>query len=352
MHILHIINVRWFNATAWYAFRLAKAGKDVGDCPAIAGLENSPIIQTAKSYGIATFEAIFNSNNPFVIFKNFFKLKKFIKKFVPDVVVCHRGEMFWLIAFYKFLFRPKWKLIRVRGDIRPPTKDIISKFTHNICTDKIITPNKFMAENYLKFLNTSPNKVEVIYGGVDTLFFKPDNNLRQKMRKEFGFNNEDLVISVVGRFDPVKGHKIFLEACGQVYNEGLKNLKILLIGFPANISSDEIMAMAKISGVDHITYITGKRNDINALMNACDLGVISSIGSEAICRVAMELMASGVSVIASTAGVLPEMFPNENLYEMFNSNELSQRIKKHKKFLQIYDERDFYKEFKKACKDK
>ncbi|MBQ3033861.1 MAG: glycosyl transferase, partial [Deferribacterales bacterium] len=69
MRILHIINVRWFNATAWYAYRLAEAGIALGDEAVIAGLPSSPVVNMAKDAGIGVFEADFNSNNILTIIK-------------------------------------------------------------------------------------------------------------------------------------------------------------------------------------------------------------------------------------------------------------------------------------------
>lgn len=349
MRILHIINVRWYNATAWYAFRLAEGALRIGEDAAIAGLPGSPVTEMAKKEGLSVFEGCLNTGNPFVLFKNFYSLIKFIKKFAPEVVACHRGEVFFLVALYKFFFGKKWKLVRVRGDVRPPKGDIISRFTHNVCCDKIITPNKFMKANYIRILKTPAAKIDVIYGGVDTDFFKPDKQKRVDTRNEFGFKDDDFVVSVVGRFDPVKGHEVFLNACGKLYSKGMKNLKIFLIGFPENIKNDDILRMAAKNGVAEITVITGKRSDINALINACDLGVVSSLGSEAICRVAMEFMATGVTVVASDAGVLPEMMPPENSYKMLDSQELANRIENHIKYIKIYDMSDFYTQFKHAC---
>lgn len=348
MRILHIINVRWYNATAWYAFALAKSALQAGDSAAIAGLPGSPVILKAKDACIETLEAPFTSNNPFVIFKNIRLLSRFIDEFMPEAVVCHRGEMFFAVAFYKFLFRKPWKLIRVRGDVRPPSSDVISRFTHNVCCDKIVVPNKFMKKEYINRLKTPEENISVIYGGVDVSFFKKDSEERKRIRKEFGFKDDDYVVCVVGRFDPVKGHKIFLEACGILRRKGMQNLKIFLAGFPENISDAQIKEIAAKNGVMDITFITGKRNDINALINACDLGVISSVGSEAICRVAMEFMACGVKIVTSDAGVLPEITPYENSYPMLDAQALARRIESHCGYLKIYDEKDFYRDFKAA----
>ena len=52
MNIVHLINVRWFNATAWYALRLIESGILAGDRAAAAGLPDSPVINKAKELGM------------------------------------------------------------------------------------------------------------------------------------------------------------------------------------------------------------------------------------------------------------------------------------------------------------
>ncbi len=349
MKILHIINVRWFNATAWYAFRLAKAGRDLGYESIIAGLPNSPIINKAKEIGIETFETNFNSNKPIQIIKNIKETSKFIRDTKPDIIVCHRGEMFWWFALYNRFINDSFKLVRVRGDIRPPTTDFFSKYTHNKCAKVIVTSANLIRDRFINTLNTPKDKVYTVYGGVDTSVFKKDETLRKNKRKELNYSDNDFVVSIVGRFDPVKGHDTFLKACGKLYKEGMKNLKILLVGFPENIKVDEIRYMIKDNGLEEISFITGKVDKVESYMNASDLGVVASIGSEAICRVAMEYMACGVPVVSSDAGVLPEMFESPNLYKMKDYEELAESIKNHKQNMKIYDEIDFFKEFISIC---
>jgi len=65
-------------------------------------------------------------------------------------------------------------------------------------------------------------------------------------------------------------------------------------GIEANLTFSDIVELLKKYGIVTITSIVGYREDIQDVMSALDLGVIPSIGSEVICRVAFELMAVGV----------------------------------------------------------
>jgi len=130
----------------------------------------------------------------------------------------------------------------------------------------------------------------------------------------------------------VKGHEILFKAIAHLYYEKkVKNIKLLVAGIEANLTFSDIVELLKKYGIVTITSIVGYREDIQDVMSALDLGVIPSIGSEVICRVAFELMAVGVPVVASDVGVLPEVVPEENIYHFNNYLELADKIVNHSK---------------------
>jgi len=70
----------------------------------------------------------------------------------------------------------------------------------------------------------------------------------------------------------------------------------------------------KEHGIESITAITGKRPDIPACLNALDLGVVASLWSETIARAALEIMATGVPLISTGVGVMPDLLEPEALF--------------------------------------
>ncbi len=349
MKFLHLINVRWYNATAWYAVNISRLLQNDGHEVIVAGLPGTPPILKAQEYGLETFEAEFNSSSPFKIIKTIGKINKLIKDFKPDFINCHRGEFFWYFAYLRCFSSNNFKLIRIRGDIRPPSSDVFNKILHSKCTDKIIVSGKIIKNYFVDNLKIRPDKVDIIFGGVDTDYFKPDIDSRNKVRKEFGFKDDDYVVGIVGRFDFVKGHKVLIEAVAQLYHKNnMKNIKLFLIGFDTTIKSGEITDLLEKYGIREISCITGFREDINSCINAMDLGVIASLGSEAICRVAMEIMAAGIPVISSDTGVLPEILPKENIYSRGNSEELADKIINHSDKINLLSDNIFLENYLKS----
>jgi glycosyltransferase involved in cell wall biosynthesis len=350
MRFIHLINVRWYNATAWYAVQLANISLRKGDEVVVAGLPGSPPIIKAQSSGIKTFEAEFNSNNPLTLLQAVVKFNKFIEEFRPDVICCHRGEFFWYAGIKKLISRHnQFKLIRFRGDQRRVKKIFFNKMLYNYVADKIVATGNVIKKELEETLEC--RNVAVIYGGVDRDIFRFSESGRKKIRNEFNISNDDYLIGIIGRFDPVKGHEILFKAISHLYYEKkAKNIRLLVAGIEANMTFSDIVELLKKYGIVTITSIVGYREDIQDVMSALDLGVISSIGSEVICRVAFELMAVGVPVVASDVGVLPEVVPEGNIYHFNDYLELADKIVNHSKRFILFDEEAFLEEFLKILK--
>jgi len=157
--------------------------------------------------------------------------------------------------------------------------------------------------NCIPKLNINANKVFVITRGVDTERFKPRNG-KDSLRKEFGVKEDDIVILYVGRLDLVKGVNYLLQTAKELI-PNYKNTKFLIVGDGS--LRGEYEAFAK-SFSDNI-FFTGFRGDVSELMNISDVFVLPSL-SEGAANVVMEASASGLPVIATEVGEVPQIVLN------------------------------------------
>lgn len=312
----------------------------------MCGLPGSPAVLKAHNAGLDTFEAGVNTSNPFGVLAAMGKLDRIMMEFQPEVVIANRGEFYWYFA-WKRISKQNFKLIRVRGDIRPPKNSLMNRIMHNRCTDAIICSGQFIADMFQNGLKTPKSALNVLFGGVDTEIFKPKQFTRIKVRDEFGYADGDFVVGIVGRFDPIKGHEKLIRAVAELYHGGRKNIRLLIAGFDAVSKTENIEKMIAESKIEEITKITGFREDIADIYNALDVCVISSLGSEAICRVGLEAMACGVPIITSDTGVLPEI--SKNVYTKNSSAALAELLRDFDKETKTYSLEYFADEFERIA---
>lgn len=150
----------------------------------------------------------------------------------------------------------------------------------------------------------APAKIDVLYNGVDTEFYKPDETVRCKKRKELGLAKKDVAIGLVANMrHAIKGHRDLLEAFSIILKSH-SNAKLLLVG-EGNLrpSLEEFAEQLKIK---HAVMFLGTRRDIPQLLNAMDITCLPSI-TEGFSNTVLECMAVGKPLVATRVGGNPEV---------------------------------------------
>ncbi len=134
-------------------------------------------------------------------------------------------------------------------------------------------------------LGYCPEHIRVIPNGIDTEKFRPDAVARREIRASLGVGPEAPLVVHVARVDPLKDHRNFLGALGQLPG---------------------VAAVAVGSGTDTLPdmcglYRLGKRDDVHRLYAAADIVVSSSLG-EGFPTVVAEGMASGLPAVVTDVG--------------------------------------------------
>ena len=167
-----------------------------------------------------------------------------------------------------------------------------------------------MKNYFIENLSLSPEKVKIIYGGVDAELFRPNSGARSEILTKHGLNGRNILIGIVARLAAVKGHTVLLDAFQQIsfkYPEA----RLLIIGGDREIKVQDLRNIADNLGIGDKVIITGFVDNILPYMASLDLGIISSRGSEAVCRVLMEMMSVGIPVVATKVGSLPEIIDED-----------------------------------------
>ena len=330
LRIIQVVNVRWFNATAWYALFLSLLLKRAGHEVLVLALPSTDPERIGREWGLDVKTLPLNASSPRAVFALGKELAQIVQDFKPDIVNCPRGENFILWGFLR-----KWiggfAIVRTRGDQRPPRKNLPNIVLHRCVADALIATNSRTAEEFVSKLGCPESQVTTIFGGVDTEVFCFNAEKKRKFRLEYGISPEDLVLGFVGRFDEVKGVQELIFAVGEILRrEGaaLDHLKLLLVGFASQLSLDQVKAWVKEQGIEDRVIITGKHPDVVACISAMDVGVIASQGSETVARAAFEIMSCGVPLVSTTVGVMPDLLPEYALSEVGNSESFIKLLSK------------------------
>ncbi len=313
MRILHVINVRWFNATSWYALTLGKLMQEAGHETLIVTLKDTHTWRKSREWGLPTVAMDLNSSNPLRLASCLRRMTKTVSLWEPDIINCHRGESFFLWALLRAM-GGRFKLVRTKGDQRLPRNTPTNRLLHGRMADAVVATNSVTGRYFHQALGVPQEKLWVIYGGVDRNIFQFDSSGREQVRQEFGFDETHTVVGLLGRFDRVKGQRETIEAVARLRREhGMEQVRLLLLGHDAVIRRTEVEQWIREFGVGDITTITGKREDVGACISAMDIGLVASLWSETIARAPLEIMACGRPLLSTRVGVMPDLLQEEAL---------------------------------------
>lgn len=273
------------------------------------------------------------NNHPFTnFFVSFFKIifLLFTQKKLQTVFVFEGRDM-TQAALSKFIFPFLWKnkqLIRIRGQARRPKKDLFHFLLYRFFTNQIIYVSDF-AEKSTPFTFPEGKSKICYYGKTDQFPTKevPFYTFEDQ-NYTIHFSQNILTFFMLGRFDPVKGHDSLLEAfrkanfnniptqlicvgirqsiSAECFYEKYKNDEL----FTNNFKKDWLYQLSTSDGLKKVILIEKRFDDTFLFMKQATFGVISSLGSEFICRVGVEFLQAGIPVIYSDVGSLPEVFSN------------------------------------------
>ncbi|MDR3641404.1 MAG: glycosyltransferase family 4 protein [Humidesulfovibrio sp.] len=326
MVIIQVVNVRWFNATAWYALYLSRLLQEAGHTVVVLTLAGTESHKKALEWGLDARQMDLNTANPLRLAVTLGKIIGLVRRLKPQIVNCHRGEGFILWALLKAL-GAGFRLVRTRGDQRPPRADALNRFLHAHVADAVVVTNSRMARHFLSAMRTPEDRVWLIHGGVDRERFRFDASGRERVRAEFGYGPRETVITLVGRFDKVKGQRETLEALARlVHKQGYRHARLLLLGFGSATGEGEVRAWIKELKLERFVAITGHREDVAACLSAADIGIVASLWSETIARAALELVAAERPLLSSDVGVMPDLLPPEALFPAGDVNAMTRLL--------------------------
>lgn len=146
-------------------------------------------------------------------------------------------------------------------------------------------------------------RITVIYNGLNPELFQKAGNPTGRWREKAGFGPGTPLVAIVGRLHPVKGHRFFLKSAAEILRERT-DVHFLVVG--SGPERDRLEEYTRKLGIsEHVTF-TGFVADVSELMPDLNLLIVPSLW-EGFGLTALEAMAVGVPVVATSVGGLPEI---------------------------------------------
>lgn len=176
-----------------------------------------------------------------------------------DIINCHGGRANFIGYFLKKKYAAKY-LSTIHSDYRDDYrgnkyKTLIYSNINKIALksfDYYITVSKSFKDMLVK-RGFPDNKIFVVYNGID-FDRTPDTMSKNKILENYGLNDVKHYVSMIGRFHPVKGQRVFLDACNEVVKE-IKDVQFILVG--DGELKGELMEYAKSLKLDKYVKFVG-----------------------------------------------------------------------------------------------
>lgn len=183
-----------------------------------------------------------------------------------------------------------------------------------------------LTEDMKKEIEMICNKnVFVIPNGIDIKRFK--NLSKENIRKRLKITNDEKIIIFVGRLEDIKGVKYLIEAMKSIKQKD-KNIKLMLVGDGEDRGKLERL-VKELDLEENVIFIGKVPNEkVPEYMVVSDVFVLPSL-SESFGIVNLEAMASGLPIVATKVGGLPEIIKDgENgfLVEPKNTKEITEKV--------------------------
>lgn len=311
--------------------------------------KNSLLKPHLEELGVKIFEIDAMSDKS-LDYKAISQLKQIFKREKPDIVHSHASMSARIAARHAGC-----KVIYTRHSVFPPSPKIskgigkkINGIVNNFYADGIIAVAEAAKQNLLD-TGIDERKIEVILNGVEPLNVSSDEQ-KSIAREQFNVGDDEKVVAIVARLNPVKGHEYFLRAAKIVLDNGIK-AKFIIAG-----TGDIMGRLKQLSdelGISENVVFAGFVDDVEKLMNICDIQINASYGTEATSLSLLEGMSLGIPAVVSDFGGNPGVItsgengfivPQKNseaiakaIIKLLGSSELMDSLKKRSK--EIFEEK-------------
>ena len=236
----------------------------------------------------------------------FLKLQRLLKKIKPDVVqtwMYHSDLLGGLAAKSVGVKKIVWG-IRTTDVSQGPSK--LTVHLSKLCAKlSYYIPNTIVcaahvSKDYHVNIGYDESKMNVIPNGFDIEALSATDEDGLEIRQQNNLSVEDIVIGSVGRFDPVKNQKLFVDVAAILLKE-YPDLKFMIVGRDNTVGNNELMSWINDYDIADSFRLLGERDDVPKCLKAMDIFCLHS-KTEGFPNVLVEALAAGLLCVSADVG--------------------------------------------------
>ena len=227
-------------------------------------------------------------------FKHYSSIRNALRSFKPDILHAHHASSYGFLgalqSFHPFIVSV-WGYDVLLFPHKSPLHKFVIRYTLHRA-DKITATSKALAKSVADLVGRAP---EIIPFGVDKNFSKVDRD----------YDKQSFVIGIIKDLRPVYGIDVLIKAFAGLVNKG-HSVKLLIVG-EGKLKGKFVNLCQQLNVQNYVTFKSRvPHSEVIDLLKNIDIFVLPSY-SEGFGVAAVEAMATGLPVVASSVGGLPEV---------------------------------------------
>lgn len=170
-----------------------------------------------------------------------------------------------------------------------------------------VVPNSQAGRSYLIGRGIDPNRIKLIYNGVNLQRLSPNPAKVAKIRKSMELPPDGMVVGITASLSPAKNHATFIEAA-QLIHQTMPQTKFAVVGDGPLLASLENQAK-ELGLASHVVFF-GHQLDIGSYISTFDVACLCSVDHEGCSNALLEAMALGKPIVATDVGGNKELVEN------------------------------------------
>ena len=200
-------------------------------------------------------------------------------------------------------------------------------------TKKIICVSNFIANSIANLMNMPSDKFIVLRNCIDVKRFSNELNFdeKRKLKEKYGIKDNEKILLFTGRITPEKGVKELVESLKNISNQ---NYKLLILGSALNELKTKTKYHEEIENIVQTisskVIFTGfiKYEEINKFYSIADIAVLPSIWDDPAPLTVIESLVSGLPIITTNSGGIPEYATNGSAIIIERNKDLVENLSK------------------------